>query len=159
MGSKYYITTAIDYVNSAPHIGTAYEKISADVFARFHRLIGDEVFFLMGNDEHSLNVLRAAKAKGVDPQAYTDEMETVFRGIWDKLEIEKKKHRVVAVDIFRRRVTLTDEDGKSNTVTIDDFKKGRITSVGTEDEDLPVLDDYWTKDEDAAVPDEDENGK
>ncbi len=88
MGSKYYITTAIDYVNSAPHIGTAYEKISADVFARFHRLIGDDVFFLMGNDEHSLNVLRAAKAKGMDPQAYTDEMERVFRGIWDKLEIE-----------------------------------------------------------------------
>ena len=85
---SFYITTAIDYVNSAPHIGTAYEKISADVFARFHRLMGDEVFFLMGNDEHSLNVLRAAKAKGMDPQAYTDEMEKVFRGIWDKLEIE-----------------------------------------------------------------------
>ena len=63
MASKYYITTAIDYVNSTPHIGTAYEKISADVFARFHRLLGDDVYFQMGSDEHSLNVLRAAKKK------------------------------------------------------------------------------------------------
>ncbi len=87
MASKFYITTAIDYVNSAPHIGTAYEKISADVFARFHRLLGDDVFFLMGNDEHSLNVLRAARAKGMDPTAYCDEMERVFRRIWEKLEV------------------------------------------------------------------------
>jgi methionyl-tRNA synthetase len=87
MASKYYITTAIDYVNSAPHIGTAYEKISADAFARFHRLIGDDVYFQMGNDEHSLNVLRAARSRGMDPGAYCDEMETVFRSIWEKLEI------------------------------------------------------------------------
>ena len=88
MPGKYYITTAIDYVNSAPHIGTAYEKISADVFARFHRLIGDDVYFQMGSDEHSLNVLRSAKARGVDPLSYCDEMETVFRRVWEKLEIE-----------------------------------------------------------------------
>ncbi|MFH1502253.1 MAG: methionine--tRNA ligase [Candidatus Eisenbacteria bacterium] len=88
MGSKYYITTAIDYVNSAPHIGTAYEKISADAFARFHRMMGDDVYFQMGNDEHSLNVVRAAREKGMDPQAYCDRMETVFRDIWRRLEIE-----------------------------------------------------------------------
>ncbi|MBD3871465.1 MAG: class I tRNA ligase family protein, partial [Acidobacteria bacterium] len=75
MPGKYYITTAIDYVNSPPHIGTAYEKISADVFARFRRLLGDDVYFQMGSDEHSLNVLRSAKAKGIDPLAYCDEME------------------------------------------------------------------------------------
>ncbi|MBD3348317.1 MAG: methionine--tRNA ligase [Candidatus Eisenbacteria bacterium] len=88
MGSKYYITTAIDYVNSAPHIGTAYEKISADVFARFHRMIGDDVYFQMGNDEHSLNVLRAARKKGLDPKDYCDRMEKIFRDIWRGLEIE-----------------------------------------------------------------------
>jgi methionyl-tRNA synthetase len=87
MAGKYYITTAIDYVNSAPHIGTAYEKISADVFARFHRLSGDDVYFLMGNDEHSLNVLRSAKNRAMDPKSYCDEMEGVFRNIWKKLEI------------------------------------------------------------------------
>jgi methionyl-tRNA synthetase len=87
MPRKYYITTAIDYVNSSPHIGTAYEKVSADVFARFHRMMGDDVYFQMGNDEHSLNVVRAAKAKGMDPKSYCDEMEGVFRGIWEKLEV------------------------------------------------------------------------
>ena len=87
MPGRYYITTAIDYVNSAPHIGTAYEKISADAFARFHRLLGDDVYFLMGNDEHSLNVLRSASDRGMDPKSYCDEMETVFRDIWGKLEI------------------------------------------------------------------------
>ena len=87
MPGKYYITTAIDYANSSPHIGTAYEKISADVFARFHRLIGDDVYFQMGNDEHSQNVLRAATAKGVDPLEYCDEMERVFRRVWEKLEV------------------------------------------------------------------------
>lgn len=88
MGSKYYITTAIDYVNSAPHIGTAYEKISADVFARFHRMIGDDVYFQMGNDEHSQNVVKAAREKGLDPKEYCDRMETIFRDIWSRLEIE-----------------------------------------------------------------------
>jgi methionyl-tRNA synthetase len=87
MKSRFYITTAIDYVNSTPHIGTAYEKISADVFARFHRLLGEEVYFQMGSDEHSLNVLRSAKARGLEPLAYCDEMESVFRGVWDKLEV------------------------------------------------------------------------
>ena len=87
MARRYYITTAIDYVNSPPHIGTAYEKISADVFARFHRLVGDEVYFQMGSDEHSLNVLRSANEKGMEPTAYCDEMEDVFRDIWAKLEI------------------------------------------------------------------------
>ncbi|MBN2564446.1 MAG: methionine--tRNA ligase [Candidatus Eisenbacteria bacterium] len=87
MRNKYYITTAIDYVNSPPHIGTAYEKISADVFARFRRLIGDDVYFQMGSDEHSLNVLRSAKLRGLDPLVYCDEMEQVFRRVWEKLEI------------------------------------------------------------------------
>ncbi len=109
MPGKYYITTAIDYVNSPPHIGTAYEKISADVFARFRRLLGDEVYFQMGSDEHSLNVLRSAKAKGIDPLAYCDEMETVFRRVWEKLEISfdrfirttERDHVVGLTKLFR----------------------------------------------------------
>ena len=54
--SRYYLTTAIDYVNSRPHLGTAYEKVTADVIARYKRLAGFDVHFLMGNDEHSQNV-------------------------------------------------------------------------------------------------------
>ena len=55
---RFYLTTAIDYVNSAPHLGTAYEKVCADVIARYKRLAGFETRFLMGNDEHSQNVFK-----------------------------------------------------------------------------------------------------
>jgi len=106
MAGKYYITTAIDYVNSAPHIGTAYEKISADVFARYHRLLGDDVYFQMGNDEHSLNVERAAREKGMDPHAYCDEMEGVFRHIWEKLEVSFDRFVRTTSDEHERRLSL-----------------------------------------------------
>ncbi len=106
MAGKYYITTAIDYVNSAPHIGTAYEKISADVFARYHRLLGDDVYFQMGNDEHSLNVERAAREKGMDPHAYCDEMEGVFRDIWEKLEVSFDRFVRTTSDEHERRLSL-----------------------------------------------------
>jgi len=84
---KFYITTAIDYVNSLPHIGTAYEKIGADVLARWRRLLGDEVHFQMGNDEHSVNVQRAAQDRSMSPKAYCDEMREKFEDVWRKLEI------------------------------------------------------------------------
>lgn len=75
---RYYLTTAIDYVNSRPHLGTAYEKITADVIARYHRLRGDDTWFLMGNDEHSQNVYRRATEAGKDPLVYCDEMAHVL---------------------------------------------------------------------------------
>lgn len=87
MKKKFYITTAIDYVNSLPHIGTAYEKIGADVLARFKRMRGCNVHFEMGNDEHSINVEKAAKKEGLDPKIYCDKMRERFEGIWKKLDI------------------------------------------------------------------------
>ena len=66
--SRYYLTTAIDYVNSRPHLGTAYEKITADVIARYKRLCGFDVHFLMGNDEHSQNVYKRAVEQGLPQQ-------------------------------------------------------------------------------------------
>ena len=62
--SSFFLTTAIDFVNSRPHLGTAYEKITADVIARYHRLKGDDTWFLMGNDEHSQNVFQARAGAG-----------------------------------------------------------------------------------------------
>ena len=67
--TRFYLTTAIDYVNSKPHLGTAYEKVCADVIARYKRLCGIETRFLMGNDEHSQNVYRSAVEQGLDPLA------------------------------------------------------------------------------------------
>ena len=87
MGSRFYITTAIDYVNSRPHLGTAYEKITADVIARYKRLSGVETRFMMGNDEHSQNVYQRAREEGLDPLVFCDRMEEVFRAVWSRLDI------------------------------------------------------------------------
>jgi methionyl-tRNA synthetase len=83
----FFVTTAIDYVNDVPHLGTAYEKIAADAIARYRRLRGDDTYFLMGNDEHSTNVEKAATAKGLDPQKYCDMMAQTFQTTWKKLNI------------------------------------------------------------------------
>ena len=85
--ARYYLTTAIDYVNSRPHLGHALEKIAADVIARYKRLTGHEVRFVMGNDEHSQNVYRRARELGMDPVAYCDQMEQEFRAVWTRLNI------------------------------------------------------------------------
>jgi methionyl-tRNA synthetase len=85
--SRFYLTTAIDYVNSRPHLGTAYEKIAADVIARYKRLSGIDTHFVMGNDEHSQNVFRKARELGEDPQAYCDRMAGEFLEVWKRLDI------------------------------------------------------------------------
>jgi len=84
---KFYLTTAIDYVNSLPHVGTAYEKIAADAIARYKRLAGFDTRFLMGNDEHSTNVEKAAREKGLDPKVYCDQMAEAFQAVWKRLDI------------------------------------------------------------------------
>jgi len=85
--SRFYLTTAIDYVNSRPHLGTAYEKIAADVIARYKRLCGIDTHFVMGNDEHSQNVFRKARELGEEPQAYCDRMAAEFLEVWKRLDI------------------------------------------------------------------------
>jgi methionyl-tRNA synthetase len=84
---RFYLTTAIDYVNSRPHLGQAYEKVSADVIARYKRGCGVDTYFLMGNDEHSQNVYKKAREAGLDPLAYCAEMEQVFRERWAELTV------------------------------------------------------------------------
>jgi methionyl-tRNA synthetase len=84
---RFYITTAIDYVNQKPHLGTAYEKIGADCMARYKRLGGFDVHFLMGNDEHSTNVEREARSRGLDPLEYCRIMSGEFRSTWKALAI------------------------------------------------------------------------
>src|SRR2546427_14522 len=83
---KFYITTAIDYSNGDPHLGHALEKIGADCIARYRRLAGDAVHFLMGMDEHSQSVIQAAAAAGVTPQAWVDRMASSFADYWRRLQ-------------------------------------------------------------------------
>jgi methionyl-tRNA synthetase len=89
MSSRFYLTTAIDYVNSRPHLGTAYEKVTADVIARYKRLLGIETYFMMGNDEHSQNVYKRAVEQGFGnrPLEYCDRMEVEFRAVWSALHL------------------------------------------------------------------------
>jgi methionyl-tRNA synthetase len=87
MAEKFYITTAIDYPNNPPHIGHAFEKIGADVQARYRRMQGCDTYFLIGNDENTVKVSKRAADLGRDTQQYVDEMADVFKNAWRQLEI------------------------------------------------------------------------
>ena len=101
---KFYLTTAIDYSNGDPHLGHALEKVGADCIARYRRLRGDDVHFLMGMDEHSQAVIQAAEENGLSPQAWVDRMAATFESYWRRLECshddwirttEPRHHRTV----------------------------------------------------------------
>ncbi|MFH1838051.1 MAG: methionine--tRNA ligase [Candidatus Kuenenbacteria bacterium] len=84
---KYYITTPIYYVNDEPHLGHAYTTIAADVLARYHRLKGDDIFFLIGTDEHGLKIEQKAQKEKKDSQKFCDEIATKFQFLWNALNI------------------------------------------------------------------------
>ncbi len=85
--SRFYVTTPIYYVNDVPHIGHAYTTIAADILARYNRLMGNEVFFLTGTDEHGQKVEQAAFEKNLSPKEHSDLMVENFRDLWVKLNI------------------------------------------------------------------------
>jgi methionyl-tRNA synthetase len=87
MPKPFYLTTAIDYTNGAPHIGHAYEKVLADVMARFYRLKGEKAFFLTGVDQHGQKVQQSAAKAGLSPQQFVDEITAKFIALWEKLEV------------------------------------------------------------------------
>ena len=85
MAKTFFITTAIDYTNAAPHIGHAYEKILADVLARYHRLKGEPVFFLTGVDQHGQKVQQTAQKQGLPPAEFARNVTSSFIDLWEKL--------------------------------------------------------------------------
>src|SRR6516162_9983686 len=85
MSGPYTITTAISYPNGRPHIGHAYEAIATDAFARFQRMVGRDVFFQTGTDEHGLKMAQTARGKDTTPQALADEMSSYFKEMDDRL--------------------------------------------------------------------------
>ena len=85
--ARFYLTTAIDYANGDPHMGHAYEKIGADAIARYRRLRGDEVWFVIGMDEHGQKVQQEAESQGRDPQDWVDEVAGRFVRVWERLQI------------------------------------------------------------------------
>jgi methionyl-tRNA synthetase len=106
----YYATTPIFYVNAEPHIGHAYVTILVDIVTRFHRLRGDDSYFLTGTDEHGEKIQKAAEAHGMAPQAYTDLMAAKFKAAWDDLGIRydefirttEERHKRVVREILQR---------------------------------------------------------
>ena len=85
MSEKFYLTTAIAYVNGKPHVGHAYEFIASDAICRYQRMLGKQVFFLSGVDEHSAQVEKAARNEGIPTQEYCDKMAVVFKELHEKL--------------------------------------------------------------------------
>jgi methionyl-tRNA synthetase len=110
MPKTFFITTAIDYTNSQPHIGHAYEKVLADVIARYHRLKGDNVFFLTGVDQHGQKVQQSAAKAGVPPAEFVKEITQKFVDLWEKLDVKydewaettSERHKKVVQGILQR---------------------------------------------------------
>ncbi len=98
MGKSLYLTTTLPYVNADPHIGFALEIVQADIYARYRTLLGDEVFFNTGTDEHGLKIYQKAKEEGRDPQEYTDEYAAKFRGLKEKLGLSENLHFIRTTD-------------------------------------------------------------
>ncbi len=110
VADKFYITTAIDYSNGEPHLGHAFEKIGADCIARYRRLRGQEVHFVIGMDEHGQKVAQAAADEGVDPQMWVDAVAAKFETAWDELDIShtdfmrttQARHKRTVEELWRR---------------------------------------------------------
>ena len=110
MPKTFFITTAIDYTNSSPHVGHAYEKVLADVIARYHRLKGEKVFFLTGVDQHGQKVQQSAAKAGVPPAEFVKGITQKFIDLWKKLDVRydewaettSDRHKKVVQGILQR---------------------------------------------------------
>jgi len=110
MPKEFFITTAIDYTNSPPHVGHAYEKVLADVIARYHRLKGEKVFFLTGVDQHGQKVQQSAAKAGIPPAEFVKDITQKFIDLWEKLDVKydewaettSERHKKVVQGILQR---------------------------------------------------------
>ena len=107
---RHYVTTPIYYVNDVPHVGHAYTTLAADTLSRWHKLLGNESYFLTGTDEHGLKIEQAARATGVTPQAHADHYSKPFRELCGVIEAEnddfirttETRHQVIVQEMWRR---------------------------------------------------------
>ena len=108
---RFYVTTPIYYVNDVPHIGHAYTMVIADALARWHRLQGDDVFFLTGTDEHGDKIARAAEAHGVSPQEWVDSHGPALRrGLGRPRHLQRRLHPHHRAPPSPRRAGVPAED-------------------------------------------------
>ena len=102
MAKPLYITTTLPYVNADPHIGFALEIVQADIIARYRKLLGDDVFFNTGTDEHGLKIFRKAQEEGREPQPYVDAYAEKFRALKDKLGLSEDLHFIRTTDAHHK---------------------------------------------------------
>ena len=108
--SRFYVTTPIYYVTAKPHLGHAYTTIVGDALARWHRLLGDNVHFLTGTDEHGQKVQQAAEAAGLSPQEFTDSIAPLYQQAWQQLNISnddfirttEERHKIGVAELLQR---------------------------------------------------------
>jgi methionyl-tRNA synthetase len=155
---KFYITTAIDYSNGDPHLGHSFEKIGADVIARYRRMAGDDVHFVIGMDEHSQTILEPAAEAGLTPQAWVDRMAETFSKAWERLEIShddfirttEPRHEKAVIDLVER----TKEAGYIYPGTYEGYYCERCETFKQEKDlvdgrcpEHPDLEITWTKED------------
>lgn len=116
--ARFFLTTAIDYANGDPHLGHALEKIGADAICRFHRQLGDDVWFLIGMDEHGQKVAQTAEAAGLAPQAFVDKVAARFEATWATLGLSHDQfirtshptHHHAVQELLERIFTTSPDD-------------------------------------------------
>ena len=135
MTKTYYLTTPIYYVNGKPHIGHAYTSILCDTFVRFHRMMGEKVFYITGTDEHGIKVQKAAMEQGKEPKAFVDAIVPEFKKLWEVLGIQ-----------YDHFIRTTDDYHKTTVqkVLSDLEKKGDIYKASYKGWYCTPCESFWT---------------
>jgi methionyl-tRNA synthetase len=163
MNKSVYITTTLPYVNADPHIGFALEIVHADIYARFNRLIGNEVFFNTGTDEHGQKIFEKAKEEGMDTQDYVDEFAAKFDNLKDALNLSfdsfirtTDAHHITAAqafwnrckengDIYKKLYKVKYCVGCELEKTDSELEKGRCPLHPTKDLEVREEENYFFK--------------
>ncbi len=126
MSKTFFITTAIDYPNGAPHIGHAYEKVFADVIARYRRLCGDKVYYLTGVDQHGQKMQDTADKEGVNVATLAKRNTKKFQALWDVLAVKPDGWAETTAEVHKQCVQkiLTDLHEKGQL-----FKKAEAFQI------------------------------
>ena len=147
MSQTFYITTPIYYPNAEPHLGHAYCTVVTDVFARFHRMLGEDTYFLTGTDEHGIKMVKTAQTAGVTPAELAERYSGVFRKLWadwkisndDYIRTTEDRHKLAVQEIVRRLVANGDiylggyegwyDEGQEEFVTETEAKNNNFKSA------------------------------
>ncbi len=145
--AKFYITTPIYYPNAEPHLGHVYTTLAADTIARYHRLRGDDTYFLTGTDEHGVKMVKTAADKGVEPRALADSVVEVFKSTWreygithdDFIRTTEDRHKLAVQEIVRKLLANGDiylgayegwyDEGQEEFVTETEAKAAEFKSI------------------------------